>query len=61
LERDAGKRSDLYLKIEREHQQVSPFVIMFQETEVTAMRKNVNGFVIGPSFDDNKYNGVTKN
>ena len=61
LERDAGKRAEMYLKMQREHQQTSPFVVMFQVTEVTAMRSNVNGFVIGPSFDDNRYNGVTKN
>jgi peptide/nickel transport system substrate-binding protein len=61
LERDPAKRAEMYLNIQREHQQVSPFVIMFQDIEVTAMRSNVNGFVIGPSFDDNKYDGVTKN
>ncbi|HEY5597593.1 MAG TPA: ABC transporter substrate-binding protein, partial [Kiloniellales bacterium] len=61
LERDPAKRAEMYLEIQKEHQQTSPFVVMFQEIEVTAMRGNVNGFVIGPSFDDNKYNGVTKN
>jgi peptide/nickel transport system substrate-binding protein len=33
---------------------------MFQEIEVAALRKNVNGYVIGPSFDDNRFTGVTK-
>lgn len=61
LESDPAKRAEMYLAIQREHQQTSPFVIMFQDIEVTAMRKNVKGFVIGPAFDDNRYAGVTKN
>jgi peptide/nickel transport system substrate-binding protein len=60
LERDAAKRAEMYLAIQKEHQMTSPFVIMFQEIEVAALRKNVNGYVIGPSFDDNRFTGVTK-
>ncbi len=60
LEGDAAKRAATYQKSQREHQQVSPFVIMFQEVEVDAMRKNVNGFIIGPSFDTNSVAEVTK-
>ena len=36
------------------------YVIMFQEIEVMAMRDNVNGFRIGPSFDANQYGKATK-
>jgi len=61
LERDAAKRAQMYLEIQREHQQTSPFVIMFQEIEVAAVRKNVENFILGPSFDDNKFAWVTKN
>lgn len=60
LERDADKRADMYLALQREHQQTSPFVIMFQEIENVAMRSNVRNFVIGPSFNDNRFGGVTK-
>ncbi|MFN6952733.1 MAG: ABC transporter substrate-binding protein [Albidovulum sp.] len=60
LEPDAAKRAEMYVELQREHQQTSPFVIMFQEIEVTAMRSNVNGFVVGPSFNDNNYAHVTK-
>ena len=60
LERDADKRAAMYLAIQKDHQMTSPFVIMFQEIEVAVMRKNVNGYVIGPSFDDNRFTGVTK-
>ncbi|MCB1804731.1 MAG: ABC transporter substrate-binding protein [Candidatus Competibacteraceae bacterium] len=60
LERDPQKRAEMYLELQREHQQTSPFVIYLQEIEVVAERANVHGFVIGPAFDDNKYNGITK-
>lgn len=60
LEGDAARRAEMYLEIQREHQQTSPFVIMFQEIEVSAMRNNVNGFIVGPSFNDNNYARVTK-
>lgn len=60
LEADADKRAEMYIELQKEHQATSPFVIMFQEIEVMARRKDVNGFVIGPSFSDNSYAGVTK-
>lgn len=60
LEGDAEKRGQMYLDIQTEHQQVSPFVIMFQETEVVGRRANVKGFVVGPSFNDNSFRHVTK-
>ena len=60
LEADAAKRAEMYLAIQTEHQQVSPFVIMFQDIEVMGMRSNVNGFIIGPSFNDNSFKAVTK-
>ena len=55
LERDAAKRAAIYEAIQREHQQVSPFVIIAQEIENIAVRSNVKGMIWGPSFDDNKY------
>ncbi|NNG05377.1 MAG: ABC transporter substrate-binding protein [Inquilinus sp.] len=61
LERDPARRAEMYLDLQREHQQVSPFVIMFQETEVIASRSDMGGMVWGPSFDDNRYWQGTKN
>ncbi len=55
LERDAAKRAAMYEKLQREHQQTSPFVIMFQDIEVIAERANLKGMIWGPSFDDNRY------
>ena len=61
LERDPKRRAQMYLEIQQLHQQTSPFVIYLQETEVIAERSNTSGFVIGPAFDDNKYDRITKN
>lgn len=60
LEADPAKRAEMYVKLQKESQETSPFVIMFQEIEVSAMRSNVNGFIVGPSFNDNNYAHVTK-
>jgi peptide/nickel transport system substrate-binding protein len=59
-ERDAKKREALYQQIQREHQKTSPFIIMFQEIEVAAHVKGVDGFVIGPSFENNLYATIRK-
>jgi len=61
LEQDPKKREAGYVAIQKEHQAASPFVIMFQQIEVTARRKNVEGFIIGPSFDTNFYYNIKKN
>src|SRR3546814_5331307 len=53
LERDSAKRAEMYLELQKVHQATSPFVIMFQQIEVAAVRADTKGFIIGPSFDDN--------
>lgn len=60
LETDAAKRAAIYGDLQREHQKVSPFVIMFQQIEVSADRKGVKGWVIGPSSDTNFYAPISK-
>ncbi len=60
-ERDARKREAMYRELQKEHQRVSPFVIMFQQSEVVAHPKSVDGFVMGPSFDNNLYHAIKKN
>ncbi len=60
LEFDAAKRSQMYSELQQEHQQTSPFVIMFQDIEILARRSNVNGFILGPTFDSNFYHATTK-
>jgi peptide/nickel transport system substrate-binding protein len=61
LETDAAKRATVYGDLQREHQKVSPFVIMFQQVEVSADRKGVKGWAIGPSSDTNFYAPISKN
>jgi peptide/nickel transport system substrate-binding protein len=60
LEQDAKKREAIYRELQREHQQVSPFVIMAQKIEVAVHRANSSGFIIGPSFDNNLYYAIKK-
>jgi peptide/nickel transport system substrate-binding protein len=60
-ESDAEKRASIYEGLQREHQKVAPFVIMFEQIEVAAHRKGVDGFNIGPAFDNNWYAGIKKN
>lgn len=60
LEKDAKKRARMYIEIPRDHQRSAPFVIMFQEIEILAERSDVNGFILGPSFDSNFYRFITK-
>ena len=61
LETDSAKRATTYGTLQREHQKISPFVIMFQQVEVSAQVKGVSGWVIGPSSDSNFYAPIAKN
>ena len=40
--------------------ETSPFVAMFQQTEVAAVRANVKDFVLGPSLDNNLVTATSK-
>jgi len=57
---DLDRREALYSALQRLHQRVSPFAIMFQQNEQLAKRKNVDGFVSGSNFDLVFYRNVTK-
>jgi peptide/nickel transport system substrate-binding protein len=59
-ERDADKRKEMYLELQRMLQEDGPFVIMFQNLNQTARRANVKGFVSGPTFDTVYYRLVEK-
>lgn len=61
LERETGKRADMYRDLQMKVMDTGPYVIMFQQTEVAALRKNVSGFEIGPSFDTNSVAKARKN
>jgi peptide/nickel transport system substrate-binding protein len=59
-EKDTDKRKQMYIDIQKAVQADGPFVIMFQPTKQVASRKNVQGFVHGPTFDVVYYRLVTK-
>ena len=60
IERDAAKREAMYMEIQHGLQTNSPMVVMFQQTEPVAMRKNVENWVSGPAFDTYVFRGLTK-
>jgi peptide/nickel transport system substrate-binding protein len=60
LERDADARAAMYIEMQKQIQDDSPFVIMFQSTEQAALRANVKNFVSGPTFDTVFYRNISK-
>src|SRR6185369_16862780 len=60
-ERDATKRAQMYMDMQKMALDESPYIILFQQVETAAVRKNVQGFIIGPTFDLNLYRYVVKN
>ena len=60
LERDPAKRVKLYTELQSEFRKTSPFVMLFQQTQVAALRANVEGFKLGPTADSNYVAPVSK-
>jgi len=59
-EGDRDKRAAMYEAIEREHQKIAPFVVMFQKIEQTGRRANVKNFSVGAAISKAAYWAVTK-
>ncbi|RFC67099.1 ABC transporter substrate-binding protein [Mesorhizobium denitrificans] len=59
-ERDADKRSSMYADIQQKVRDTGPFIFLWQETEIAGLRKNVQGFKLGPTFDTNFVAPVSK-
>ncbi len=59
-EQDADERIREYERMQRDHQERSPFAIMLQQVEVAAMRKGVSGLEIGPLSDNVHYAHIQK-
>ena len=59
-ERDGAKRAKMYQDIQAEFRKSSPFVMLYQQTEVAAMRANVDGLKIGPTSDSTYLFNVSK-
>ena len=60
VEGDRDKRAAMYQAIQREHQMVSPFAVMFQQIEQNGLRDNVQGFSMGGAITAASYWAVTK-
>jgi peptide/nickel transport system substrate-binding protein len=60
LERDGAKRARMYQDIQAEFRATSPFVMLYQQTEVAAYRSNVEGLKIGPTSDSTYLFNVRK-
>jgi peptide/nickel transport system substrate-binding protein len=61
LERDNAKRAEMYKELQKTFLDTSPFVVIFQQTEVAGLRSNVQGYKLGPTFDTNFVAPVSKN
>ena len=59
-ELDLDNREALYHEIQKDLQMSSPYVVMFQQTEQSAVRKKVEGYVSGATFDLIFYRNITK-
>lgn len=59
-EQDTAKRRQMYDDIQHAHTDASPFLFMFQDSRKVAMRSDVKGVVLGITFSDDRYGGVTK-
>jgi len=59
-ESDIARRAALYRALERDHQKIAPFVLMFQDVAIAAHRKSVHGLFIGPGPDHTLYRAIEK-
>ena len=59
-ERDPTRRAALYEALQRSHQQVAPFVFLFERIEVAAHPVSVDGFVLGFTPSDDRYARIAK-
>ena len=59
-ERDADKRCQMYLDLQRKLQADGALIVLFQQTEGLATRANVKGFFSGPMTNLVFYRAVTK-
>ncbi|WP_374632494.1 ABC transporter substrate-binding protein [Ferrovibrio sp.] len=60
VERDPAKRLDMYRELQRDVLKSSPWVMTFQAQAQVALRKEVSGFIHGPTNDLVLYRNVSK-
>ena len=61
-----GSRSRIVIfhaigELQKAVRETGPFVMIFQQTEVAGLRGNLQGYVLGPTFDTNFLAPVSKN
>ena len=59
-EPDSKRRIAMYERMQLDHQERSPFVLLGQQIEVAAMRKSVSGLELALLSDRSRYMAVTK-
>ncbi len=59
-EPDAARRVALYERLQRDHQERSPFIFIAQQVEVAAMKKTTTGLDLALLGDRTSYAGLTK-
>ncbi|MBV8605010.1 MAG: ABC transporter substrate-binding protein [Pelomonas sp.] len=60
MERDTARRAAAYVRLQDEFRRSSPFVILSQQTQVAALRREVQGYALGPTSDNNLLAPVSK-
>lgn len=60
LESDIAERSLLYRELQEEVRRRGPYIFLYQEDETVAMRLNIKGLRLGPSFDSNSFRTIVK-
>lgn len=60
LEKDTDKRAAIYQELQKEVLAKGPYVIVFQQTEVAGYSDKLKNYKLGPSFDTNFVNTVSK-
>lgn len=60
LEKDTAKRAAIYEDLQKQVLASGPFVVIFQQTEIAGYSSKVQNYKLGPSFDTNYVNTVTK-
>jgi peptide/nickel transport system substrate-binding protein len=60
LEKDAAKRAATYEDLQKKLLATSPFVFLFQQTEVAGYSSKLKNFKLGPSFDTNFVSPISK-
>jgi peptide/nickel transport system substrate-binding protein len=60
LEKDTAKRAAIYEDLQKQVLATGPFVVIFQQTEIAGYSSKVQNYKLGPSFDTNYVNAVSK-